>query len=1083
MRKLLALGAISILTAGGVMAGVVFTVGQPQPLGSVAGVDDSYGTGVNSRGTVAGYGVTTDPFTFATTYTPLRSIGGGAPVPLAYADGWRFVVASDVSENDVVVGYGAKPGPCFGCSQYSAVMWDANGQFIPLGPYYDEANQYTASSAQAISSSGRYIAGHAVFPDNIGYATRWDAGVPEPLPAPCSTCESRTATGVNDAGDVVGSARDATGAELPVIWRNGTAQFLAMPAGLVPNQFSTSGRTRITENGEVFSSVSFVDAEGNRTWYAIRWDANGAASVISTLPSTEQNIAATGATGLVALLTCEPGCLYQLYFDGSYSPTWTSGNALYQAASGTTAPGTPSQAYLAGSFWDGMHDQMSRTLVSLNSEDVPPPINHAPVVTLPSSVNGQEGSLLAINGNVSDPDGPGPLTHEWDLDSDGVFEKSTPAPDVQITPANNGTVIVAFRATDGAGAKSQPAYTTVVVANVAPSVQPGSDIAANIGQSITLDARFTDPGADANWQYHVSWGDGTPASSGFMSSTNVPIAPSHTYAADGTYEVTISVTDKDGDTGNGTLHVTIANRAPIADAGGPYTGIEGSSLAFDGSHSSDPDGDAVSYAWDFGDGASATGAIASHKYADNGTYTATLTVTDSHGAGTSASVQVTIANVDPSLGPISRVPDGPISAGTVVTLSASFTDPGADANWQYRVDWGDGTPISSGFMSSTGVRISPSHTYAAIGTFVVTVSVSDKDGARGTSTLQVTIINRAPIAKAGGPYSGVEGSSIAFDGSASSDADGDALSYAWDFGDGASATGAKPSHTYTDNGTYTAKLTVTDSHDARTTATIQVTIANAAPVLGEISGIPEEPIQVGTPVTLTASFTDANPADVFVGAVQWDLASSFTTSGVITIAPTSNDAGRISATTTLPPGVYTVTLRVQDKDGGTGVSSTVPDYIVVFDPNGGFVTGGGWFWSPSGACRLTVACGGAQGKATFGFVSKYLKGATTPSGNTEFNFQAGNLRFSATENEWLVVSGWKAQYKGTGRINGSGEYGFMLTAIDGDEDSNGRSPDKFRIKIWNAATGAIVYDNQMGASDDMKFATTISGGSIQVHKP
>ena len=1083
MRKLLALGAISILAAGGATAGIVFTVGQPEPLGSIAGVDDSYGTGVNSRGTVAGYGVTTDPFTFATVYTPLRSTGGGAPAPLAYPQGWRFVVASDVSENDVVVGYGAKPGPCFGCSQYSAVMWDASGQFVALGPYYDEVNQYTASSAQAISSSGRYIAGHAVFPDNIGYATRWDAGVPQALPSPCSTCESRTATGVNDAGDVVGSALDATGAELPVIWRNGTAQFLPMPSGLVANQFSTTGRTRITEGGEVFSAVSFVDVDGSRAWYAIRWDVNGVPSVISTLPSTEQNIAATGATGLVALRTCEPDCRYQLHFDGSYSSTWTPGNTLYQAASGTTALTTPSQAYLAGSYWDGMHDQMSRTLVSLARDHVPPPVNLAPVVTLPSSVSGQEGSLLAINGNVSDPDGPGPLTYEWDLDGDGVFETSTPAPDVQFTPANNGSVVVAFRATDGAGATSQPVYTTVVVTNVAPTVQPGSDITANGGRSIQLDARFTDPGADANWQYHVSWGDGTPASSGFVSSTSAAIAPTHTYAATGTYDVTVSVTDKDGDTGTGTLHVTIVNRVPIADAGGPYTGIEGSSVAFDGSQSSDPDGDALSYAWEFGDGATATGATASHTYKDNGSYTAKLTVTDSYGAQTSANVQVDVANVDPSVGPINIVPGGPLSAGTPVTVSASFTDPGADANWQYRVNWGDGSPISSGFISSTGVPISSSHSYSVTGTFVVTVSVADKDGARGMSTVQITIVNRAPIANAGGPYTGVEGSSVAFNGSASSDPDGDALSYAWDFGDGAKETGATASHTYADNGTYTAKLTVTDSHGAQTTATIQVTIANAAPVLGDISGIPEEPIQVGTPVTLTASFTDANPADGLVGAVQWDLASSFTTSGVITITPTSSDAGLIRATTTLAPGVYTVTLRVQDKDGGTAVSSTAPDYIVVYDPTGGFVTGGGWIWSPSGACRLTAACGGAQGKATFGFVSKYIKGATTPSGNTEFNFQAGNLRFSAKEYEWLVVSGGKAQYKGTGRINGAGDYGFMLTAFDGEQDSNGKSPDKLRLKIWNRETGAIVYDNQMNASDNSTAATALGGGSIQVQKP
>src|SRR6185503_17808334 len=644
--------------------------------------------------------------------------------------------------------------------------------------------------------------------------------------------------------------------------------------------------------------------------------------------------------------------------------------------SSTSVPITPSHAYAAIGTYDvtiSVTDKDGDTGTGTLHVTI---ANRAPIATAGGPYNGVEGSSVALDGSgSSDPDGDA-LIYAWDF-GDGASATGAKA---SHTYADNGTYTATLTVTDSQGAQTA-ANVQVTIANVAPSVGPINGVPGDpiaVGTLLTLNASFADPGADANWQYRVNWGDGTPISIGFVSSTSVSISSSHTYAAIDTYMVTVSVADKDGARGTSTLNVTILNRAPIANAGGPNSGVEGSSIAFDGSASSDPDGDALSYAWSFGDGASATGATASHKYADNGTYTATLTVTDSHGAQTAANVQVAVANVTPSVGPINGIPNDPIPVGALVTLSASFADPRADANWQYLVNWGDGTTISSGFISSSGVPISSSHTYAAMGTFVVTVSVTDKDGARGTRTVNVTTLNRAPVANAGGPYSGVEGSSVAFDGSASSDSDGDALSYAWDFGDGASATGAKASHTYVDNGTYTAKLKVTDSRGAQTTATTQVTIANAAPVLGEISGIPEEPIQVGTPVTLTASFTDANPADGFVGAVQWDLASSFTTAGVITIAPTSNDGGLIRATTTLQPGVYTVTLRVQDKDGGTAVSSTAPDYIVVYDPLGGFVTGGGWFWSPSGACRLTVSCGSAQGKATFGFVSKYLKGATTP---------------------------------------------------------------------------------------------------------
>jgi hypothetical protein len=109
------------------------------------------------------------------------------------------------------------------------------------------------------------------------------------------------------------------------------------------------------------------------------------------------------------------------------------------------------------------------------------------------------------------------------------------------------------------------------------------------------------------------------------------------------------------------------------------------------------------------------------------------------------------------------------------------------------------------------------------------------------------------------------------------------------------------------------------------------------------------------------------------------------------------------------------------------------------------------------------------GKATFGFVSKYKKGASVPDGNTEFQFKAGDLNFHSTSYDWLVVNqgGTSAQFKGYGTLNGAGNYGFMIWAGDG-------SPDTFRIKIWDAVTEVVVYDNGMDQP--------IGGGSIVVHK-
>jgi hypothetical protein len=153
--------------------------------------------------------------------------------------------------------------------------------------------------------------------------------------------------------------------------------------------------------------------------------------------------------------------------------------------------------------------------------------------------------------------------------------------------------------------------------------------------------------------------------------------------------------------------------------------------------------------------------------------------------------------------------------------------------------------------------------------------------------------------------------------------------------------------------------------------------------------------------------------------------------------------------------------------------------ISVFDPNGGFVTGGGFFNSPAGAYAADPS---ATGRANFGFHSRYQKGAKVPSGQTQFQFKAGDLNFDSDAYEWLVVSGARAQYKGTGRLNGVSGYKFLLTAVDG-QVSGGGGADKFRIKITNSA-GVVVYDNRMGVSDDIDAADpqTIAGGSIVIHK-
>ena len=236
----------------------------------------------------------------------------------------------------------------------------------------------------------------------------------------------------------------------------------------------------------------------------------------------------------------------------------------------------------------------------------------------------------------------------------------------------------------------------------------------------------------------------------------------------------------------------------------------------------------------------------------------------------------------------------------------------------------------------------------------------------------------------------------------------------------------------------------------------------ATPVVGSISA-PLDPQVVGTEIFATAIIASSDFSDQDYTAV-WSWGDTSTSAGTVSEKVVS---GSHTYTT---PGVYEVDLSVTVGDSLPGEASFF--YVVVYDPAGGFVTGGGWIDSPAGAYAADESL---FGKANFGFNSKYQNGASVPSGQTQFSFKVGNLNFHSTSYEWLVVAGSQAKFKGVGTINGTGNYGFMLTAKDG-------SPDTFRIKIWDRDNGdAVVYDNQMGDSDGSYDGTNLGGGSIVVH--
>jgi parallel beta-helix repeat protein len=329
-------------------------------------------------------------------------------------------------------------------------------------------------------------------------------------------------------------------------------------------------------------------------------------------------------------------------------------------------------------------------------------------------------------------------------------------------------------------------------------------------------------------------------------------------------------------------------------------------------------------------------------------------------------------------------------------------------------------------------------------------------------------LNQPPIADAGGPYEVYEGTPVTFDASASTDPDDDPLQYRWDFeNDGFWDTDWSDSPyaeiLWEDDYTGTVTVQVFDGVKY-TTDTAEVTVYNVAPTIDSFSVSPGEPVKLGDLTTVSAGYTDPG-SETLSTTIDWGDETSTTATG------DSIEETHEYATT----GVYTITLSVTD---GVATVDTTYRYLVVYDPDGGFVTGGGWISSPEGAYIVDETL---SGKATFGFVSKYKNGATVPSGNVRFQFKVGDLVFNSDDFEWLVVAGAKAKFKGTGTINGEGNFGFMISAIDGDDDGK---DDTFRIKIWDKDDDdAVVYDNQMGADDDDAPTTALGGGQIVIHNP
>jgi len=260
--------------------------------------------------------------------------------------------------------------------------------------------------------------------------------------------------------------------------------------------------------------------------------------------------------------------------------------------------------------------------------------------------------------------------------------------------------------TDSANTTNQTAHTVTV--NAPPVASFTSSCS---GLTCSFNASGSSDSDGTITSYAWTFGDGATGSG---------TTASRTYAAGGTYTVTLTVTDN-GNATSQTAHALTVNAPPVASFTSACNGL---TCSFDASGSSDSDGTITSYAWTFGDGATGSGATVSRTYAGGGTYTVTLTVTD-NGNATSQNVHAITVNAPP-------VASFTFScSGLTCSFNASGSSDPDGTITSYAWTFGDG---------ATGSGATASRTYAAGGTYTVTLTVTDNGAATGSQVQSITVV-------------------------------------------------------------------------------------------------------------------------------------------------------------------------------------------------------------------------------------------------------------------------------------------------------------------------------------------------------
>ncbi len=401
-------------------------------------------------------------------------------------------------------------------------------------------------------------------------------------------------------------------------------------------------------------------------------------------------------------------------------------------------------------------------------------LNVAPEVTIEGPTEGEVGQELNFVAVAVDPAGEGDLlAYSWSFGDDGP---NAFGPNSRRTFTEAGTYTVSVVVDDGEGGRTTESIEVEITAPLPEVFDTTIPLEGDEGEDLAFSAAAT--GVEP-LTYRWDFGDGTEEVEGQ--------AVTHAFGDNGTYIVTLTITDALERSVTFDESVTILNVAPsVTLLESILPPQEGEAFGFNAT-AIDPagDNDTLTYRWDFGDGSEDQEGVdltnVEHTYADSGTFELMLIVSDEDGGTTIVTRTINVGGQAPNITSLGGDATG--VEASPVSFEADAADPGNDA-LTYRWDFGDGSPVQQG-VDLTEVE----HAYGDNGSYTVTLTVSDEDGS-ATATRDVLIVNAPPTVEIEGPTEGNEGQELLWVALGEDPAgDNDPLSYRWNFSDGATAEG------------------------------------------------------------------------------------------------------------------------------------------------------------------------------------------------------------------------------------------------------------------------------------------------------